>query len=49
MIAGMARQLVLMEPQAADWRLDERTKQLGRQGLVEARRALQQAIKRAAS
>jgi hypothetical protein len=45
----MARQLILLEPGPADWRLDERTKQVGREGLTEARRALQQAAKRAAA
>jgi hypothetical protein len=45
----MARQLVLLEAGPADWRLDERTKELGRQGLAEARRLLQQAAKRAAA
>jgi hypothetical protein len=45
----MARQLELVEPQASDWRLDERTKELGRKGLAEARRALQEAAKRAAA
>jgi hypothetical protein len=45
----MARQLVLLETRAADWRLDERTKELGRQGLAKARRALQEAAKRAAA
>ena len=45
----MARQLELVEPQAADWRLDERTRELGRKGLAEARRALQEAARRAAA
>jgi hypothetical protein len=49
MITGMARQLELVERQATDWRLDERTRELGRQGLAEARRALQEAAKRAAA
>jgi hypothetical protein len=43
----MARQLELVDRQATDWRLDERTREIGRQGLAEARRALQEAAKRA--
>jgi hypothetical protein len=45
----MARQLELVDRQATDWRLDERTREIGRQGLAEARRALQEAAKRAAA
>jgi len=36
----MARQLVLLDPSDIDWRLDDRTKELGRRGLAEARSAL---------
>jgi hypothetical protein len=49
MIPVMARQLELVDRQATDWRLDERTREIGRQGLAEARRALQEAAKRAAA
>lgn len=42
------RQLTLMETRT-DWRLDERTKQIGRQGIDQARRALVEATRRAAS
>ena len=45
----MARQLVLIDPRIPDWRLDEHTKELGRHGIAEARRALQEAAKRAAA
>lgn len=45
----MARQLLLLDTSAADWRLDDYTKELGREGLAEARRALQEAAKRAAA
>jgi hypothetical protein len=49
MIAGMGRQLVLLDPKNIDWRLDERTRELGRQGIAEARRALREASNRAAA
>jgi len=39
----MARQLVLLDPSDIDWRLDDRTKELGRRGLAAARSALRQA------
>jgi hypothetical protein len=45
----MARQLVLISPDDIDWRLDERTKELGRRGISEARAALRRAIPAAAS
>jgi hypothetical protein len=44
----MARQLVLMDPATVDWRLDEHTRRLGRQGIADARRALREATRRAA-
>jgi hypothetical protein len=40
----MARQLVLISPYEIDWRLDERTKELGRRGISEARAALRRAV-----
>jgi hypothetical protein len=39
----MARQLVLIIPSEVEWRLDERTKELGRRGISEARAALRRA------
>ncbi|MBV8691387.1 MAG: hypothetical protein JOZ37_18995 [Actinobacteria bacterium] len=45
----MARQLVLIEDEETAWKLDERTRELGRQGLAEARRALAEATRRAAA
>lgn len=36
---GMERQLTLIDPQRT-WRLDERTRQIGRRGVAEARAAL---------
>jgi hypothetical protein len=41
----MAHQLVLIDARDADWRLDEHTREVGRQGLAEARRRLQQSAK----
>ena len=49
MIAGMGRQLVLLDPKNIDWRLDERTRELGRQGIADARRALNEALNRCAA
>jgi hypothetical protein len=46
---GMTRQLLLVDPRDTDWRLDERTRELGRQGIAEARRQLQEAVQRAAA
>jgi hypothetical protein len=45
----MARQLVLIEGHRADWRLDDQTKELGRKGVADARRQLQEAVKRTAA
>jgi len=39
----MARQLALLDPSDVDWRLDEHTRDLGRQGVAEARRVLAEA------
>lgn len=36
------RQLVLIDSNPRTWRLDERTKEIGRRGLAEARKALQE-------
>ncbi|MDQ6618006.1 MAG: hypothetical protein M3083_25490 [Actinomycetota bacterium] len=45
----MARQLVLISPGEIEWRLDERTKELGRRGISDARAALRRAIPVAAA
>lgn len=45
----MARQLVLLDPADHDWRIDDRTRDLGRQGLADARKALFEAARRAAA
>jgi hypothetical protein len=45
----MAQQLVLLDPNPADWRLDEPTKQLGREGIAMARAALAEAVRRVAA
>jgi hypothetical protein len=45
----MTTQLRLIEDRPAEWRLDEQTREIGRQGLAEARAALQQAARRAAA
>jgi hypothetical protein len=45
----MARQLVLLEDTESDWRLDERTRQLGREGVAAARAALRDARRRQAA
>jgi len=42
----MARQLVLIEASDVDWRLDERTREIGREGIAQARAALAEAIRR---
>ncbi|HEX3425670.1 MAG TPA: hypothetical protein VHT30_06030 [Acidimicrobiales bacterium] len=39
----MARQLSLLKANQIDWRLDERTRELGRRGISEARAALRRA------
>jgi hypothetical protein len=45
----MERQLVLIEDNDSDWRLDERTRQLGREGVAAARVALREAQRRKAA
>ncbi|MDQ1403591.1 MAG: hypothetical protein QOG03_1907 [Actinomycetota bacterium] len=49
----MEKQLVLIETKGQkrrpSWALDERTRQTGRQGVAEARKALAKAIKRTAA
>lgn len=44
----MERQLALLE-ERPDWRLDEETRQVGREGLAAARASLQEARRRAAA
>lgn len=44
----MTRQLVLIDATDVDWRLDDHTRELGRQGIAEAREALAAAAKRVA-
>lgn len=39
----MACQLILINPNEIEWRLDQRTKELGRRGISEARAALSRA------
>jgi hypothetical protein len=39
----MREQLFLVEPERHPWHLDERTREVGRRGIEEARRALRQA------
>ena len=43
----MERQLVLIEPEPADWQLDETTRDIGRKGVAAARQALEQARREA--
>jgi len=46
----MADQLTLITPSdRRDWRLDERTREVGRRGVEAARRALQEAARRTAA
>jgi hypothetical protein len=46
----MARQLVLLDtPTDVDWRLDDTTKELGKQGVAAARQALAAAARRTAA
>jgi hypothetical protein len=43
----MERQLALIEVAKRDWRLDEHTREVGRQGVAQAREALREALHRA--
>lgn len=45
----MERQLILLDDNNTDWRLDDETRQRGRQGVAEARAALIEATRRAAA
>jgi hypothetical protein len=44
----MEQQLLLLESPERPWELDERTRQVGRLGLEQAREALRQAARQAA-
>lgn len=48
-LIDMARQLVLLEDEHTAWKLDERTRELGRKGIEAARQALLEASRRAAA
>ena len=43
----MASQLILIDPPSVDWRLDDHTREVGRQGIRAARAALAEAARRA--
>ena len=45
----MKNQLRLLEPSDPRWRLDEKTRELGRKGLADARRALAEARRQTAA
>jgi hypothetical protein len=47
-LVNMNDQLVLLEDDERQWKLDERTRELGRRGVAQAREALRQADRRAA-
>jgi len=52
MVGGMeddSTQLTLIETSEREWRLDEHTRTVGRRGIEEARRALQDAARRVAA
>ena len=48
-IRDMARQLRLLDPTEHDWRLDRSTRETGKKGLADARKALAEAARRAAA
>ena len=47
-LVNMNDQLVLLENDDRQWRLDERTREIGLRGVAQAREALRQADRRAA-
>ena len=49
MLRSMKNQLVLVEPPAERWRIDDHTRDVGRKGVEQARRALAEAIRRRAA
>lgn len=40
----MERQLALIEPTTTVWRLDERTREVGKRGVEQARQAMREAL-----
>lgn len=48
-LRDMARQLALIEVKDRDWKLDDRTREVGRKGIAAAREALRQASARTAA
>jgi len=49
MLGAMEDQLRLIEAPEAPWRIDERTREVGRRGLEQARKALAEALRRKAA
>ena len=49
MLGDMKDQLYLLEPPDQRWRLDRKTREVGRKGLADARRALAQARRQRAA
>ncbi len=47
-LVNMNDQLALLEDDERQWRLDERTREIGRRGVAQARQALRQADRPAA-
>lgn len=45
----MTGQLILLDQRADTWRLDDRTIEVGRKGIAEARAVLKEAARRAAA
>jgi hypothetical protein len=43
MMGGMATQLLLLDTSKPSWKLDPRTREIGRRGVAEAREALRRA------
>ena len=43
----MERQLALLEVNRKEWKLDERTREVGKQGVEQAREALRRALREA--
>ena len=48
-LSDMERQLTLLEVPERSWKLDERTREIGRKGLAEARKALADAARKHAA
>jgi len=49
MLGAVKEQLVLVEPPAERWRIDDHTRDVGRKGVEQARQALAEAIRRRAA